>query len=93
MRWEDLVGIDLDARESAIRKRVYDEADFWAAPPEDPESVIATYFLLSREGTLAEAGKSISYHMTTGVKSAPAGSLLDRCTGKVVGVRAWDSLG
>ena len=93
MRWEDLVGIDLDARENAIRKRVYDEADFWAAPPEDPESVIATYFLRSREGSLADAGKSISYHMTTGVKSAPAGSLLDRCTGKVVGVRAWDSLG
>jgi ribulose-bisphosphate carboxylase large chain len=90
MRREDLVAIDLDTRESVIRQRIYDEADFWATPPEDPESFIATYFLKSREGSLHDAGKSISYHMTTGVKSAPPGSLLDRCTGKVLGVHAWD---
>lgn len=93
MRWDDLVGIDLDARESIIRQRVYDESDFWASSPEDPESLIATYFLKTREGTLADAGKSIAYHMTTGVKEASPGTLLDRCTGKVVGVRAWDTLG
>ena len=92
MRWENLVETDLDAREGAIRQRVYEEADFWAAPEEDPESVIATYFLRTREGSLAEAGKSISYHMTTGVKEAPPGTLLDRCTGKVLGVRSWDPL-
>jgi ribulose 1,5-bisphosphate carboxylase large subunit-like protein len=92
MRWENLVETDLDARESAIRQRVYDQADFWAAPEEDPESVIATYFLRTREGSLAEAGKSISYHMTTGVKEAPLQTLLDRCTGKVLGVRSWDPL-
>ncbi len=92
MGWESVAGTDLDARESAIRQRVYDETDFWLAAPEDPEAVVGTYFLRTREGSLAAAGKSISYHMTTGVKAAPPGTLLDRCTGKVAGVRSWDSV-
>lgn len=92
MGWESIAATDLDARESVIRQRVYDEADFWLTPLEDPEVVVGTYFLRTREGSLAAAGKSISYHMTTGVKEGPPGTLLDRCTGRVAGVRSWDAL-
>ncbi len=91
MNLDRLVEIDLDQREAAIRQRVYDESDFWAACPEDPTALIATYFLKSRAGSLTAAGKSISYHMTTGVKKPVPGSRIDRCTGKVVGVKPWDS--
>lgn len=92
MSWGSVASTDLDARESAIRQRVYDEGDFWFTPPEDPEAVVGTYFLRTREESLAAAGKSISYHMTTGMKEITPGTLLDRCTGKVAGVRAWDAL-
>ena len=30
--------------------------------------------------------------MTTGVKETKPGTLIDRCTGKVIGVRPWDAL-
>ena len=48
MTWDKLVEIDLDEREAFIRQRVYDEAQFWATAPEDPEAVIGTYFLRTR---------------------------------------------
>ena len=92
MTWDKLVEIDLDEREGFIRQRVYDEAQFWATVPEDPEAVIGTYFLRTRTESLTAAGESISYHMTTGVKETKPGTLIDRCTGKVIGVRPWDAL-
>ena len=87
----DLQRFDLDQREAAIRERAYGESEFWKEAPEDPSAVIATYFLRTRTLSLFEAGKSISYHMTTGSKQPEPGSLLERCTGRVVGVRAWDT--
>ena len=92
MRWEDLVETDLDARETAIRERFYEESDFLNSSPEDPESLVATYYLRTREGSLTTAGNLISYHMTTGVKEAPAGTLLFQCTGRVLAVHPWDTL-
>jgi ribulose-bisphosphate carboxylase large chain len=84
------VAIDLDEREAAIRQRIYDESHFWAEPSEDPEALVGTYFIRTRVGTLTEAGKAISYHMTTGVKHTTPGTLIHRCTGRVEGVLAWD---
>ena len=87
------VCLDLDLREAEIREQVYDQGDFWAAAPPEPELVIATYFLRSRTGSLSDAGKAISYHMTTGIKKPPKGTLLESCTGKVLGVSPWDDSG
>ena len=91
MNLDRLLEIDQDRREAAIRQRVYDESDFWAACPEDPTDLIATYFMKSRADSLTAAGKAISYHMTTGVKKPVRGSRIERCTGRVVGVRPWDA--
>jgi ribulose 1,5-bisphosphate carboxylase large subunit-like protein len=82
---------DLDRREAAIRRRVYDESYFWSDVPPNPESLIATYFLRPRTVSLESAGKLISYHMTTGSKHVTPGTLLHRCTGRVEGVLPWDS--
>ena len=82
--------IDVDQREAAIRRRVYDEADFWSDVAPDPDAIVATYFLRPRTVSLIQAGKLISYHMTTGTKHAAPGSLLDVCTGRVEGVLPWD---
>ena len=84
------VAIDLDQREATIRQRIYDESPFWAETPEDPEALVGTYFIRTRVGSLSEAGKAISYHMTTGVKHTTPGTLIHSCTGSVEGVLPWD---
>jgi ribulose 1,5-bisphosphate carboxylase large subunit-like protein len=86
------IPIDLDEREGEIRQRVYDDLNFWAEASEDSDAVIGTYFLRTRTESLTAAGRSISYHMTTGVKETDPGTLIDCCTGKVVGVRPWDAV-
>jgi ribulose-bisphosphate carboxylase large chain len=87
------LNISLDQHEAEIRQRVYDESTFWAEPAEEPGALVATYFLRTRSTSLKDAGKAISYHMTTGTKHIGPGTLIDRCTGKVAGVRGWDSSG
>ena len=84
------VGIDLDQREAHIRRRIYDESQFWTGVCQDSEVVVATYFIRCRTNCLSAAGKSISYHMTSGVKHVTPGTLIDRCTGRVEGVLPWD---
>ena len=69
-----------------------DQRETWFEPPEHPEALIATNFLRTRIGSLLRGGKSISYHRTTGTKYPPAGTLIDRCTGKGRGDLAWDGL-
>jgi ribulose 1,5-bisphosphate carboxylase large subunit-like protein len=91
MACDNDISIDLDQREAAIRRHVYDESYFWADTPEDPESLVATYFIRTRTISLTAAGKAISYHMTTGSKHIVPGTLLDRCTGRVEGVLPWDN--
>lgn len=93
MTLENNIETDLDRREAAIRRRIYDESPFWATAPEDPEYLVATYFIRSRAQSLSAAGKAISYHMTTGVKYVPPGTLIESCTGRVEGVLPWDSSG
>lgn len=83
--------INLDRREEAIRGQIYEQADFWADPPEDPDAIVATYFIRTRVGLLSDAGKAISYHMTSAVKNPPPGTLLDRCTGKLAGALPWNA--
>ena len=91
MALQDNISIDLDQREAAIRRRVYDEAYFWSDVPADPQALVATYFLRPRTVSLNSAGKLISYYMTTGTKHITPGGLLESCTGRVEGVRAWDA--
>ncbi len=92
MDFEDTIAIDLDRREAVIRERVYADSHFWKDSPEDPDALVATYFIRSRAGSLTAAGKAISYHMTTGTKHTVPGTLLHRCTGRLEGVFPWDSL-
>ncbi len=91
MACENLISIDLDLREASIRERVYADGHFWKDAPEDPEALIATYFIRSRAGSLTAAGEAISYHMTTGTRHTVPGTLLHRCTGRLEGVLPWDS--
>ena len=92
MAWQNGIHTDLDGREAAIRQRIYDESHFWREVPEEGDALVATYFVRTRTGSLSEAGKAVSYHMTTGTKHPPIGTLIHRCTGRVQGVLAWDSL-
>jgi ribulose 1,5-bisphosphate carboxylase large subunit-like protein len=83
---------DLDAREELLR-RVVTERLAQSPPPADDDYIIATYFFAFRTVTLSKAVAEISYHATTGVKSAPPGSLLDQCSAKPAGVDAFDATG
>ena len=78
-----LMKLDLDQREEAIRRYVYEALE--SLPPADlRDSIVATFFAAARSTTVQEVGGEISYHMTSGVRSASPGSLLDQCSGKVV---------
>jgi len=57
------------------------------------DAIVATYFFALRSWSLEHAAKEISYHATSGTKDVPPGSLLEQCTGKLVGVDAWDATG
>ena len=88
----DTLWHDADAREvrlrSVIRERLASHA-----PPKIEDQVVATYFFALRSWSLEQAGKEISYHATSGTKDIPPGSLLEQCTGKAVGIDAFDSTG
>jgi ribulose 1,5-bisphosphate carboxylase large subunit-like protein len=75
---------DPDLRETAIRRWVYEVLPQHGAA-ELQDHIIATYFIVAQGSTPAEIGREIAYHMTAGVRSAPEGSLLAQCCGKVVG--------
>ena len=60
-------------------------------PPPLEDFVVATYFLQLRSWTLSQAAREISYHATSGTRDVPEGSLLAECTGKAVGVEAFDT--
>jgi ribulose 1,5-bisphosphate carboxylase large subunit-like protein len=78
-----LMRLDLDQREEAIRRYVYEALE--SLPPADlRDAIVATFFVAARSMTVQAAGGEISYHMTSGVRSASPGSLLDQCSGKVV---------
>lgn len=83
---------DSDARDQALRAVVGPRLMAKPAPQPD-DFIVATYFFALRSWSLEHAAKEISYHATSGTKEVPPGSLIEQCTGKLVGVDAWDNTG
>lgn len=83
---------DADAREVLLRRIITERLAEKPAPKLD-DQVVATYFFALRSWSLEHAAKEISYHATSGTKDIPPGSLLEQCTGKAVGVDAFDNTG
>src|SRR6187397_1615902 len=83
---------DPNARELCLR-RIITERLAASPPPTIDDQIVATYFFVLRSWTLDHAAKEISYHATSGTKDIPPGSLLEQCTGQLVGVDAWDHTG
>lgn len=83
---------DADARETRLRRVITERLAAQPAPVIE-DQVVATYFLALRTWTLPEAAREISYHATSGTKDIPPGSLLAQCTGRAVGVDAFDATG
>ena len=88
----ELLWHDADAREVRLR-RILAERLAAKPPPKLDDQIVATYFFALRSWSLEHAAKEISYHATSGTKDIPPGSLLEQCTGKAVGVDAFDSTG
>jgi ribulose-bisphosphate carboxylase large chain len=83
---------DFDAREERLRTIVTERLTQAPAPVIE-DQIVATYFMALRSWSLEHAAKEISYHATSGTKDIPPGSLLEQCTGRLVGVDAWDATG
>src|SRR5712691_2211683 len=83
---------DADAREARLRQ-IISERLAAKPPPVLDDQIIATYFFALRSWSLQHAAKEISYHATSGTKDIPRGSLLEQCTGRAVGVDAFDTSG
>ncbi len=79
----DMLRFDLDDREECIRRIVYDVLSELPRP-DLAEHVVASYFVVARSMGPAQVGREIAYHMTSGVRTAPPGSLLAACSGEVV---------
>ena len=83
---------DFDAREETLRALVTERLAAQPAPRLD-DFIVATYFFALRSWSLEHAAKEISYHATSGMKDIAPGSLIEQCTGQLVGVDEWDSTG
>lgn len=83
---------DADAREVLLRRTITERLAARPAPKLD-DQIVATYFFALRSWSLEHAAKEISYHATSGTRDIPPGSLLEQCTGKAVGVDAFDNTG
>lgn len=83
---------DADAREVQLR-RIISERLAQKPAPKLEDQIVATYFFALRTWSLEHAAKEISYHATSGTKDIPPGSLLEQCTGRAVGVDAFDQTG
>src|SRR5215831_17667344 len=88
----DLLWYDAEFREERLREIVRERLAE-KPPPALDDQLVATYFFAFRTQTLTEAAKEISYHATSGTRHPPPGSLIEQCTGKPVGVDAFDSTG
>ena len=87
-----LLWYDHDAREAELRRIVTERLAVNPAPVID-DQLVATYFFALRALTLREAVAEIAYHATSGTRHPPAGSLLEACTAKAVGLDTFDSTG
>ena len=85
----ETIKVDLDLREDVIRKAVY-AAMATLPEPDLCENIVASYFVWANNLTPHEIGKEICYHMTSGVRHAEPGTLLDECTGKIVDCVTFD---
>jgi ribulose 1,5-bisphosphate carboxylase large subunit-like protein len=83
---------DADLREELLREIVASRLSE-NPPPRLDDHIVGSYFLALRTKKLHEVGDDISYHATSGIHDPPPGSLLEQCTGKAVGVDAWDASG
>jgi ribulose-bisphosphate carboxylase large chain len=83
---------DFDAREELLRAHVHERMAA-QPPPRLDDFIVASYFFALRSWSLEHAAKEISYHATSGTKDVVPGSLIEQCTGKLVGVDAWDNTG
>ena len=86
----DWMWFDPDARDVRLRE-IITERLAERPPPVIDDQIVATYFLAQRTMSLEAAAKEISYHATSGTRHPPAGSLLEACTARAVGVDAWDA--
>jgi ribulose 1,5-bisphosphate carboxylase large subunit-like protein len=84
--------LDLDAREETVRETVY-EVMAELPRPDLSDQIVVTYWVHAATLTPAQVGREISYHMTSGVRKAPSGSLLDACTGQVIDAVDFDNSG
>jgi len=88
----DLLWHDADAREVRLR-RIITERLAAQPPPLIEDQLVASYFFALRSWRLDHLAKEIAYHATSGTKDIPPGSLLEQCTGRAVGVDAFDATG
>jgi len=88
----NLLWHDADAREVRLRQVITERLAAKPAPAFD-DQIVATYFFALRSWSLEHAAKEISYHATSGTKDIPPGSLIEQCTGRAVGVEAFDATG
>ena len=84
--------INLDEREEVIREVVYEVLAGLAAP-DLSDQIVVTYWVNAHNLTPAQVGKEISYHMTSGVRKPPPGSLLEECSGRLIDAVEFDSTG
>jgi len=83
---------DSAAREERLRAIITERLAAKPTPQID-DAIVATYFFAFRTMKLEKAVSEISYHATSGIKHPPAGSLLEQCSAKPVGVDAFDETG
>jgi ribulose-bisphosphate carboxylase large chain len=83
---------DFDTREELLRAIVTERLQA-QPPPRLDDFIVATYFFALRSWSLKHAAKEISYHATSGTKDVEPGSLIEQCTGTLVGIDEWDSTG
>ena len=88
----DLLWRDADLREVRLRQIITERLAERPLPVLE-DQIVATYFFALRHWSLEHAAKEISYHATSGTKDIPPGSLLEQCTGRAVGVEAFDATG
>ncbi len=83
---------DWDTREEQLREVVTERLRSRPAPASE-EHIVASYFFALRSLKIEEAAPEISYHATSGIRHPPRGSLLEECTGQMLGVDLFDSTG
>jgi ribulose 1,5-bisphosphate carboxylase large subunit-like protein len=88
----NLLWHDADAREVRLRQIISERLAAQPSPAIE-DQIVASYFFALRSWSLDHMAKEIAYHATSGTKDIPPGSLLEQCTGRAVGVDAFDATG